>query len=224
VPSGRIASVEALCRWRHPDLGMVAPSVFIPIAEEVGLIQEIGQFMVEQSCLAADEWSRRESPIEVSVNVSPAQLRTAEFTDRLARELSRLSLAPQSLTIEITESLPINDLDVVVHRLDELRQLGLGVSLDDFGSGHSSLNMVEKLHATELKIDQSLVRDGSLETHALLTAVVEHVHESGIRVVAEGVETAEQLEHVRELHCDRVQGYLLGLPMPKDELELLLAR
>lgn len=222
LATNRIVAVEALCRWNHPERGMVPPAVFIPIAEESGLIQEIGQFMVDQSCAAAAKWVSLEHPVAVSVNVSPAQLATSEFTDRLAIELERLDLPPRALTIEITESMPIEDIAVVVSRLDELRRLGLGIAVDDYGAGHSSLAQLDSLHATELKIDQSLVRDDSVETHELLAAVIERVHESGLQVVAEGVETAEQLAHVRELGFDRAQGYLIAKPMPQDELERLL--
>ncbi|MBC7589605.1 MAG: EAL domain-containing protein, partial [Salinibacterium sp.] len=124
VITGQIVAVEALCRWHHPELGLIEPSVFIALAEKSDLIQEIGQFMVEQSWAAAAEWSHSDRHIEVSVNVSPAQLVTSEFTDRLAHELDRLSLSPLSLSIEITESLPIADVPAVVQRLDELRRLG----------------------------------------------------------------------------------------------------
>jgi len=221
LATGRIVSVEALCRWTHPELGAIEPSVFIPLAEELGLIDEIGQFMIEEGCAAAEKWSRLAHPIEVSVNVSPAQLVTSTFTDRLAVELRRLNLAPGSLTVEITESLRIEDLPVVVQRLDQLRELGLGVSLDDFGIGHSSMTQLRRLHATELKIDRSLIADDSETVTAMLRSVVDTVHEAGLLVVAEGIETAEQLERVRELGCDRAQGYLLARPMPKPAVELL---
>ena len=221
--TGRIVSVEALCRWTHPDFGPIEPSIFIAIAEEVGLIDEIGQFMMDQGCRAAVEWSRLEQPIEVSVNVSPAQLLTSTFTDRLAGELRRMSLPAHSLTVEITESLRIEDLPVVVQRLDELRELGLGVSLDDFGIGHSSMTQLRRLHATELKIDRSLVADDSAETTAMLASIISTVHESGLLVVAEGVETQAHLQRVRELGCDRAQGYLIARPMPERDLVALVA-
>ena len=223
LDAGVIVAAEALCRWTHPVLGSVPPGVFIPVAEETGLIEEIGQFMLEESCRAALEWSQLPTPIEVSVNVSPAQLSTPRFTDELAVELQRLSLVPQALTIEITESLPIDDVPVVVQRLDELRMLGLGVAIDDFGTGHSSLSQLRRLHATELKIDRSLVIDSSAEVARMLREVIDEVHAAGLRVVAEGVETAAQLEHVRALQCDRAQGYLISRPVPKRAIDLLLA-
>lgn len=220
--SGRIVAAEALCRWTHPDFGNVPPNVFIPLAEESGLIDEIGEFMLEQGCLAAAEWANRDHRIEVSVNVSPAQLVTSTFTDRLAEQLVALDLPPQSLTVEITEALVIHNMPSVVQRLDELRSLGLGVALDDFGVGQASLAQLDRLHATELKIDRSLIADESEETAILLQGVVQKVHSAGLRVVAEGIETAAQLERVRSLNCDRAQGYLLAMPLPKPQISELL--
>ena len=220
--SGRIVAAEALCRWTHPEFGNVPPTVFIPLAEENGLIDEIGEFMLEQGCLAAAEWANRDHRVEVSVNVSPAQLVTSAFTDHLAEQLKSLELPPRSLTVEITESLVIQDMPRVVQRLDELRSLGLGVALDDFGVGQASLAQLDRLHATELKIDRSLVADDSEETSILLHGVVQKVHAAGLRVVAEGIETAAQLERVRALDCDRAQGYLLAMPLPKPRMSELL--
>jgi EAL domain-containing protein (putative c-di-GMP-specific phosphodiesterase class I) len=222
IASGRIVAAEALCRWHHPEFGDIPPAVFIPVAEEVGLIEEIGRYMVEASCAAAARWGSRQHPVDVSVNVSPTQLVATQLTERLASVVKELKLPPRALTIEITESLPLVETPELLNRLDELRELGLGISLDDFGTGHASLAQLDALPATELKIDQSLVQDPSTETHALLAAVVGIVHDAGLRVVAEGVETVEQLERVRELGCDRVQGYLVGTPMPQHELEALL--
>lgn len=224
LQSGRLIAAEALCRWTHPVLGSVPPSTFIPLAEQIGVIDEIGQFMLDEGLAAATAWSQLDDPIEVSVNVSPAQLFTADFTNGLAATLRRMSLPPHSLTVEITEALGIKDVPVVVQRLDELRSLGLGVSLDDFGVGHSSLRQVRRLHATELKIDRSLITDDSPETTELLIAVIGEVHDAGLRVVGEGVETAAQLERVRALECDRAQGYLIARPMPRAELEQLLSK
>ena len=221
--SGEIVGAEALCRWTHPDLGAVPPSEFIPVAEELGLIDEIGLFMANEACAAALEWSALARPVSVSVNVSPAQLLTDAFTNYLALQLNKLKLPPKSLIVEITEALPIADFPVVVGRLDELRRQGLGIALDDFGVGHSSVRQVRRIHANELKIDRSLVIDDSDECTTMLTSVIEEVHSAGLTVVAEGIETEDQLQRVRDLKCDRAQGYLIGRPQPRDVLELLLA-
>jgi EAL domain-containing protein (putative c-di-GMP-specific phosphodiesterase class I) len=157
------------------------------------------------------------------VNVSPAQLLTDAFTKYLAAQLNRMKLPPQSLIVEITEALPIADFPVVVGRLDELRNRGLGIALDDFGVGHSSVAQVRRIHANELKIDRSLVIDDSAESTQLLTTVIDQVHAAGLYVVAEGVETDDQLRRVRDLRCDRAQGYLIGRPQPRAALESMLA-
>jgi EAL domain-containing protein (putative c-di-GMP-specific phosphodiesterase class I) len=221
--TGEIVGAEALCRWTHPDLGPVPPNEFIPVAEELGLIDEIGLFMADEACAAAREWAGLPRPVSVSVNVSPAQLLTDAFTNYLAVQLNRLKLPPKSLIVEITEALPISDFPVVVGRLDDLRRRGLGIALDDFGVGHSSVRQLRRIHANELKIDRSLVIDDSAESTVLLTSVISEVHSAGLTVVAEGVETEDQLQRVRDLRCDRAQGYLIGRPQPRAALELLLA-
>lgn len=223
LATGTIVAAEALCRWTHSEFGSVPPSLFIPLAEQYGIIHEIGLFMLQQGAAAAAEWARNHRPIEVSVNVSAAQLATPTLTEQLAIELERLALPPQAITIEITESLPVPDITTVAPRLAELRDLGLGVAIDDFGTGHSSLTQLRKLPATELKIDRSLIVDNSPNTTTLLRNVIDDVHEAGLRVVAEGVETAAQLERARELSCDRAQGYFISRPVPKQQFELMLA-
>lgn len=223
LSTGRIVAAEALARWRHPELGLIPPTVFIPIAEETAIIHSLGRFMIESVLHTVASWLHRGIDLEVSVNVSANQLTTLEFYDLLDADLGRLHLAPRSVTIEITESYPILDTPSIAVRLNKLRERGLGISIDDYGVGYSSLQQLERMPATELKIDQSLVQDDSVQALALMTAVVELAHWRGLRVVAEGVETPEQLERVRELECDRAQGYLLGKPMPQEELEALVA-
>ena len=219
----RIVAAEALARWKHPELGVIAPGVFIPIAEETALIHSLGRFMIEQVLETIATWQSHGLNLEASVNVSANQLTTSDFFDLLDADLSRLDFRPGAVTIEITESYPILETPLIALRLDELRQRGLGISIDDYGVGYSSLQQLERMPATELKIDQSLVQDESVQSLALMTAVVELAHWRGLRVVAEGVETLEQLERVRELECDRAQGYLLGRPMPQEEFEALVA-
>lgn len=223
LATNRIVAAEALARWNHPEFGIIAPGIFIPIAEDTALIHTLGRFMIEQVFRAVAGWQKNGLDLEVSVNVSANQLTTLEFFDLLDRDLARLDMRPHSVTIEITESYPILDTPSIATRLDDLRRRGLGISIDDYGVGYSSLQQLERMPATELKIDQSLVQDDSVQSLALMTAVVELAHWRGLRVVAEGVETEEQLALVRELDCDRAQGYLLGRPMPKAELEGLLA-
>jgi EAL domain-containing protein (putative c-di-GMP-specific phosphodiesterase class I) len=223
LATNRIVAAEALARWRHPEFGAIAPAVFIPLAEEAALIHSLGRFMIEQVLNTVAGWRARGIHLEASVNVSANQLTTLEFFDLLDADLNRLDLEPGTVTIEITESYPILDTPSIALRLDTLRSRGLGISIDDYGVGYSSLQQLERMPATELKIDQSLVQDDSVQSLALMTAVVELAHWRGLRVVAEGVETHEQLERMRELECDRAQGYLLGRPMPAEELEKLVS-
>jgi len=216
VRDGRMVAAEALCRWVHPVRGQVSPADFIPAAEESGLIEEIGVFMARQSCLAIERWR-----IDISVNVSPLQLETAAFTNWLEHQLRGVSTGNSSLTIEITEEQPLRNVAAVVRRLDRLRSLGVGLAIDDFGAGQSSLKQLRRLHATELKIDRSLVVDENAA--GLITQAVDAARTSGVRTVAEGIETHEQLDRITRLGFDRAQGFLLGRPMPPDAMDQLVA-
>ena len=212
LETGGIVAAEALCRWEHPDLGAVPPIDFISAAEESGLIDELGYFMAEQSVQAMTRWG-----LDVSVNVSPFQLETSDFTDWLADRLTGVRTHGVSLTLEITESRAIIDVAPVLRRLEPLRDLGVGIALDDFGTGHSSLTQLRRLHGTEVKLDRSLVVDPSDAALDRMAEVVGVAHGSGIRVVAEGIENYGHLARVRRLGCDRGQGYLLGRPVAADD-------
>ena len=220
LPANRIVAVEALSRWNHPELGMISPADYIELAEATGDIHEVGRYMFEEAIACAQSW--RESGIEVSVNVSAIELSHPLFFTRLAEDLERSQLAPQAITIEITETQPVLNMPSVVKRLQELIDIGLGVSIDDYGTGHSSMELLDRLPVTEVKIDQSLVRDTSRASTDLMTEVIRFAHDKNVRVVAEGVETTEQFERVRELDCDRAQGYLIGRPMSKPDVEALI--
>ena len=221
--TGRVAGVEALCRWRNPHRGLVPPAEFIPAAEKSGLIHEIGAFMLEEGCRQAALWRSVGHEIDVSVNVSALQLAKPDIFNRLHELLQENTIPDGALTIEITESQLIADMGGVASRLRVLKALGLGISLDDFGTGRSSLSQLQDLPITELKIDRSLVQDDT-SAGALIAVAVALLQERGVRVVAEGVETEAQLERVRELHCDRAQGFLFGRPVPVGELDEMLAQ
>ncbi|MET1051273.1 MAG: EAL domain-containing protein [Mycetocola sp.] len=223
VDSGRVVAVEALARWQHPSRGMVLPAEFIPAAEHSGDITEIGAFMLQEGCHHAARWHSCGITVGVSVNVSALQLASSDFFHQLRELLVEYVLPAGTLTIEITESQLISDHDTVAARLRQLRAFGLGISLDDFGTGRSSLSQFRDLPITELKIDRLLVQDGAHDD-ALIAVAVDLLRERGVRVVAEGVETAEHLERVQELHCDRAQGFLLGRPMPVDDVDVVLAQ
>lgn len=222
VNSGRIVAVEALARWQHPEHGFVSPEVFIPLAEDSDLIGEIGNFMMDEGARCAAEWNSGDYRIDVAVNVSPRQLVTLDFLDHLQADLNLYSLPAENVIIEITESLPVTDIPEVNTRLLELRSLGLGISVDDFGTGHTSIEQLHTLPLTEVKIDQSLVR-GVDNSRELIEEVIAVAHDRRMRVVAEGVETEEHFAFVRELGCDRAQGYYFGRPMEEADITRLLA-
>jgi EAL domain-containing protein (putative c-di-GMP-specific phosphodiesterase class I) len=216
--TNRLVAAEALCRWHHPSWGMVGPNEFIPVAEENGTIDEIGRFMATQALSAMTEWG-----IDISVNVSPTQLDDSAFTTWLERMLRRIRGPLRRLTLEITEGRHVGDIPALVGRLDRLRTLGVGIAIDDYGAGHASLTQAKRLHATELKIDRALINDESPAATEVVTEAVTLAHRARIRVVAEGIETAAQLERVVRLGCDRAQGYLLSRPVPRPEMRRLVA-
>jgi EAL domain-containing protein (putative c-di-GMP-specific phosphodiesterase class I) len=221
LKSGSLVAAEALARWNHPTRGQLLPADFVALAEETELIHEIGRYMLEQCLDAVGEWHNDPLPLEISVNVSPAQLAHAEFSDHLAAELTRRPLPQDSLTIEITERLPIIDRPEVAVRLGQLRGLGLGVAIDDFGVGHATAEQLDALPVTELKLDRTLLHDDRPAMEKYLGQIIEHAHERELRIVAEGVETPVHLNKARALGCDRGQGYLFGRAMPREQFELI---
>lgn len=221
VATGDIVAVEALARWNHPQLGAVSPGEFIPVAEETGLISEIGDFMLDEGCRCASEWNGFGHRIEVAVNVSAAQLASIDFIDRVRIDIDRYRLSADNLIIEITESLPVPEAPDVLSRLVELGQLGLNISVDDFGTGYSSVARLLALPVNELKLDQSLVQ--SDHTPDSLTEAISIAKDKGLRIVAEGVETETHFERARELGCDRAQGYYFGRPTSEQQITRLLA-
>lgn len=220
--SGRIVAAEALCRWEHPEWGFVSPEVFIPIAEEDDVIMQVGRWMIDESCARSVEWLSHDLVVEVAVNVSATQL-TPQFFDYIEATIAASGARPRALTLEITESRHIADAELTNRLLAPLRELGIGISIDDFGTGFSSVQQLVALPATELKVDQSLVQGDDELTSTLLSTVVELAHSRELRTVAEGVETTDQLALVRELGFDRAQGYLIGHALPPAEFELQLA-
>ena len=221
VSSGRIVAAEALCRWNHPALGPIPPADFIAAAEEHGAIDEIGGFMLERGCEFASAAGL--SGIQVAINVSALQLARPDFSTRVIEAYERFGLGPAQVIVELTESRPVSDIPEAIAHLKRLRDLGSGISIDDFGVGYSSAKQLEALPFTELKIDQSLIREDTEETWTRVATLVAVVRQKGMRIVAEGVETREQYERIRESGCDRAQGYYLGMPMPQAEFEAFYA-
>ncbi|NKX51094.1 bifunctional diguanylate cyclase/phosphodiesterase, partial [Arthrobacter deserti] len=223
VATSRTVAAEALVRWQHPELGMLSPVDFIPLAEENNLIREVGAHVLAEACRAAASWQAAGHPLEVSVNVSAVQLGSAGFTALVKEALDQAGLPAAALTLEVTESQDMHATSVNDGSLHELRSLGVGISVDDFGTGYSSLARLHQLPVTEVKIDKSfterLAEDGS---SAFIAGIVGLGHGLGLRVVAEGVETDGQLDALRAMGCERAQGYLLGKPVeaPFFEAEL----
>jgi len=213
--SGAIIAAEALARWVHPVLGAVPTDEFIAAAEESGRITEVGDFMIEQGC--AFTARLHDTGIRIAINVSALQLADRAFGYRLLKTAERHAITPQRLVIELTESQPVADVPDAVSQLRGLRDAGVGISIDDFGTGHSSLKQLEALPFTELKIDQSLIREDTDETWNRVAALVAIVRQRGMRIVAEGIETQDQYDRIRAAGCDAAQGYLLGMPMTADD-------
>ena len=208
VVSRRVVAGEVLARWQHPELGLVSPLDFIPVAERTALIDDIGLRMLDLGWQAAHRWNTPDVHVGVAVNVSPVQLSRERLDEAVAFIVEHSELPPETLTLEITESHRILDVPGVAARLERLRTLGVGVSIDDFGVGYSSMERVEELPISEIKIDISMVQDGSDAGYGAFMEIAEYAHERSLQLVAEGVETEEQLERVENLRCDRAQGWL----------------
>ena len=224
VATGELVGVEGLCRWGRARGTEIGPDVFIPMAESTGLIHALGLFMLDECLAVGDRWRAAGRHIEVSVNVSPVQLTRATFSADLAAKLIDRDSPPAALTIEITETLPLRDLDEIVPRLEELRSIDVGVSLDDFGSGYTSVAQLRRLPLTEVKFDRSLIQSSNPDAQESLQQAADRARDLGLRSVAEGVETPEHLELARRLGCDRAQGFLFGPPMRPAEVDAVLLR
>lgn len=217
-----VVAVEGLCRWTRSDGTAVGPDVFIPLAEESGAIYEIGRFMLDDCLVQIEHWRGRNHLVDVSVNVSPLQLTTDRFADYLLDRLAEHDLPGDPLTIEITESLPVSHIAQIVPRLQRLRAAGVGVSLDDYGVGHAALPQLELLPLSEVKLDRSLIQSEDAAAIRTLREAVGRAHDLGLRVVAEGVETAAHRDFACSLGCDRLQGYLFAPPLRVEALDDLL--
>ena len=221
----RVAGMEALIRWRHPQLGMLGPDRFIMLAEDTGLIVPIGAWALRCACLQAAHWQRAGyGPLRVAVNLSSRQFREPGLADLVRATLDETGLPPSCLELELTESLVMDDVELAIATMRELKAMGVQLAIDDFGTGYSSLAYLKRFPIDVLKIDRSFVRD--IETDAgsaaMVTAIVSLSHDLGMRVIAEGVETAPQREFLRGRGCDEIQGYLFSRPLPAAGFERLL--
>ena len=224
LQGGELRSCEALLRWEHPEWGAVSPAEFVPLAEEIGLIDRLGLWVLEQACAQARLWADAGTPLKVAVNISPLQFRAGTLPQAVADILERTGLAPSGLELEVTESTLIGDRPSVQRQLGLLRGRGITVALDDFGTGYSSLSLLQQLQVDRVKLDRSFVRDlGSGERQVpVIGALVQLAAHLGLEVVAEGIETAPQRDLLRDLACPLGQGYLLGRPAPAGAMTALL--
>ena len=225
LASGQVVGAEALVRWNHPKRGLVAPNEFVPLAEETGLIVPIGRWVMKEACHQIHEWQYHYGiDLKISVNLSGKQFQEVRFVSEVARVLRETPLAPDDLTLEITESMLLLNTATTIERLEELRALGVHVAIDDFGTGYSSLNYLRQFPIGTVKIDKSFT-DGiaqGAEESALARAVLKLSHTLGMDTVAEGVGSADQVAVLKDLGCTTGQGSLFGYAMPSREFEQML--
>jgi diguanylate cyclase (GGDEF)-like protein/PAS domain S-box-containing protein len=227
VATGDIVGFEALLRWQHPERGLISPQEFIPLAEETGLIIPIGEEVLQQACAQLKYWHDAGYPhLQMAVNISPKQFQNKELVQRIADIINENALPEGCIELEITESATMTDPEQAIAIMREIRSIGVMISLDDFGTGYSSLSYLQRFPLHTLKIDQSFVRDLTIDSDdaAIVTSIISLAKELKLRVVAEGVETREQFRYLHAKGCDFAQGYLLSKPLPADKIELLLSK
>jgi predicted signal transduction protein with EAL and GGDEF domain/CheY-like chemotaxis protein len=224
--SGTLCAVEALIRWNHPQRGLISPMEFIPLAEQRGLIDQIGQWALHSACEQAARWARCGSPLRVAVNLSPLQFRNPDITQTVLAILADTGLAPQWLELEVTEGALMENSASARAALELLRDNGVRIALDDFGTGYSSLAYLTRMPIYNIKIDKCFVNGlmGGGENEAIIRAVLAMAHSLGMRVTAEGVETREQAQMLKLLGCDTLQGYYFSRPVLADNIPALLSK
>ncbi|HEY1726115.1 MAG TPA: EAL domain-containing protein [Steroidobacteraceae bacterium] len=227
LASGRVEGLEALIRWQDPASGLVGPVRFIPLLESTGLIADVGQWVLEQAALDCQLWVRSGLlPMRVAVNVSPVQLKRRDFVPRTITAIKPWATEAAGLDIEITESSLMQDVEASTRKLEQLREIGMRVAIDDFGTGYSSLRRLARLPIDTLKIDQSFIHDitDTSQALAIVETIVALARSCGMSTVAEGVETAAQLQLLRTVRCDQVQGYLFSKPVPAEQIPQVIAQ
>jgi predicted signal transduction protein with EAL and GGDEF domain len=223
IASNRIRTVEALLRWQHPELGLISPVEFIPLLEQTGLIVDVGAWVLRKACHQLKRWKQSGSPIEhVTINASVVQLSQSDFSSIAIEIAKEEGIEPESITIEITESVLMENPQKHIAQLQKLRDAGMQVALDDFGTGHSSLDYLQQLPVSILKIDRSLVsNNGRKAGRAILFVLCELARRMEIQCIAEGVETADEYRDLIEAGCDSIQGWIIGKPLPADQADNL---
>jgi EAL domain-containing protein (putative c-di-GMP-specific phosphodiesterase class I) len=218
-------AAEALLRWRHPDLGLVAPADFIPLAEETGLILPIGAWVLRSACLQLAQWhGQGHHDLRVAVNISARQFHDPEFITLAGCIVEEAGIDPRHITLELTESMLMDDALDTIRMLAQLNAMGFAIAMDDFGTGYSSLSYLKRFPINELKIDRVFIRDieRSEDDAAIVSAIIGLAHSLGLRVVAEGVETGPQLAFLQQQGCDFLQGFHFSPPVAVGTFEKLL--
>ncbi|MBD9358853.1 sensor domain-containing protein [Methylomonas albis] len=225
IADGQIIGAEALLRWWHPELGSVSPAEFIPIAEDSRLILSIGEWVIRQAVRQAKDWMKQGfAPLIMAVNLSAVQFRHHDLPALVSRILTEENLPPECLELELTEGVAMHNPQGAIAIMNNLHARGVRMSIDDFGTGYSSLSYLKKFKSYKLKIDQSFVRDinTDVEDKAIVSAIISLAKSLGLKTIAEGVETHDQLSFLKEQGCDEMQGYLISKPLPSDQFEALL--
>ena len=225
LKSRQITGIEALLRWHHPKLGLVSPTDFIPIAEESGVIIAIGEWVIRAACKQALLWQQAGiQPIQISVNLSARQFVQTNVYERIQQILTETEFNPRYLTLELTESIIMQDMEKNIETLTYLKELGIGLVIDDFGVGYSSLNYLKRLPVDKLKIDKSFVDDVPMlpDAGAIISAIIALAASLNLKIIAEGVENAQQLAFLIRHHCDEIQGFYFSEPLNEEACTKLL--
>lgn len=220
IKQSRVIGFEALLRWQHPEKGNIPPDIFVPLAERNGLIVPIGDWVIHEACRQAKAWQDAGDSLVVAVNLSAIQLKRGNLLQTVESALQLSGLPAHLLELELTESILLQDEETVMQTLSQLKQMGIKLSIDDFGTGHSSLSYLKRLAVDKLKIDQSFVRDINVDSNdaAIVTAIIQVAHALQLKVIAEGVETSQQMDYLKQHDCDEIQGYFYAKPVPPEQI------
>jgi EAL domain-containing protein (putative c-di-GMP-specific phosphodiesterase class I) len=220
IESGKLIGAEALLRWFHPELGMVPPNKFIPVAEDTGMIVAIGEWVIQEACRELKKWLALgwSDPV-VAVNLSAIQFTNGDIENTVTQAVEDSGIEPQMLELELTESIIIRDTENVLATVKRLQLMGCKLSIDDFGTGYSSLSYLKRFAVDKLKIDQAFIRelDKNQDDAVIVRTIIQMANNLGLHTIAEGIESQEIMALLRENHCDEAQGYYIGKPMPADE-------
>ncbi|WP_297424012.1 EAL domain-containing protein [Clostridium sp.] len=221
IISGLISGAEALIRWKHKTLGMISPGEFIPIAEGMGAIHEIGEWALTEACRQVKSWANLGINLVVAVNISSFQLKKEEFVAKVKHIITKVGIKPESIELELTESALVEDIEECINKILQLKEFGIGVDIDDFGTGYSSLNYLRKLPLYKLKIDKSFIVDfdNDFDSKIVTKTIIDMAHNLRFKVIAEGAETIEQVKFLKDNGCDEIQGYYFSKPLLPEEFQ-----